>query len=83
MSQGLEWDDANINHIWRRHHVRPHEAEQAADDPRALPVDATDLDERRDAVVGMTVGGLVLVVVFSIRGDRLRVVTPRPANARE
>jgi len=83
MAAAFDWDDANINHIWRRYRVRPQEAEQAVGDPRAAPVDATDLDEQRDAVIGITAGARLLVVVFTIRRDRLRVVSARPATARE
>ena len=78
----VEWDDDNTKHIWR-HRVRPHEAEEAIDDLRAVPVDATDLEEERDAVLGMTAHGRLLVVVFTVRSEWLRVVTARPPSGRE
>ena len=78
----FNWDRANQEHV-RRHRVQPHEAEEALNDPQALPVDGTDLDEARDAIIGLTSGGWLLVVVFTFREDQFRVITARVPSARE
>jgi uncharacterized DUF497 family protein len=83
MSEGFEWDDANTNHIWQRHRVRPQEAEEAVDDLHAVPIDALVVDEPREEVIGITPAGRLLAVVFTLRGERLWLVTARPATSRE
>lgn len=76
----LDWDAANEEHI-ARHGVAPEEAEEAMTDPRRLRVPAYDVEgERRRAVVGATEDGRVLFVVYTRRGDRLRVITARDAH---
>lgn len=63
----FEWDADNIHHIWR-HRVRPHEAEEAIDDPQAWPVEEYwHFDERREAFIGSTSAGRILFVVFTRR----------------
>ena len=76
----FDWDDANVDHI-ARHPVRPDEAEEALTDPRRIGVSAYDADnERRRAVLGATIDGRLLFVVFTIRRGKLRVVAARDAT---
>lgn len=82
-AQSFDWDDANVSHIWR-HRVRPHEAEEAVNDPAAVPLPASRMgDEDREALVGMTRAGRLLTIVFTLRGQRPRVVTARRPDPRE
>jgi uncharacterized DUF497 family protein len=87
-----DWDDrpeGNAAHIWVRHHVRPHEAEQAMSDRRRVRVPAKPgrTGEPRWGVVGATASGRVLRVIFTVRrvGRRLayHVVTAHDARARQ
>lgn len=74
----FDWDEANVGHI-ARHGITPVEAEGVI---RAADVVAENIrqGESRAVVVGETASGRTLVVVFTRRGDRIRVVTAYPAN---
>ena len=80
MAEDFQWDDDNISHIWRRHRVRPHEAEEAIADPHVYPAPA---GEPYEAILGLTEAGRLLWVLFEYRGDRYRVGAARDANIHE
>lgn len=74
----LEWDGANLDHI-ARHQVFPEEAEQVIEnDPLDINAEAVD-GEKRTTSIGRTDRGRFLLVVTTLRGTRLRVVTAFPA----
>jgi len=77
----FQWDAANREHI-ARHRVSPEEAEQVIEsDP--LDIGSVTVDgEDRISSIGRTNAGRFLVVVTTLRGKRLRVVTafPSPNN---
>lgn len=79
----FEWDDDNTRHIWR-HRVQPFEAEEAMTDSDQWPLEASRVDdEDREAILGLTASGRMLVVVYTMRGDAYRVVTARSASRQE
>lgn len=84
MESSFEWDDGNSSHL-AQHSVRPEEAEEALLDPRRIPAPAYQAlgGGRRRAVLGATVNGRLLFVVFTHSGSRVRVITARNATARE
>ncbi|WP_424950695.1 BrnT family toxin [Deinococcus sp.] len=65
--------------------MEPEEAEEAATDPAVLPVAAHrgPLGQPRFGFLGATEAGRVLVVISEVRGQKLRVVTARPATPDE
>ena len=73
----FDWDEANTQHVVR-HGVKPEEAEQAmVNDP--LPVETNwRRGELRTVCVGRTDSGRRLAVVYTIRNDRIRIVTAYP-----
>ena len=76
----FEWDDGNVDHL-AEHGVAPTEAEEAFADRHGFSVPAYSTPtELRGAVVGATEAGRVLFVVYTQRGDRIRVVTARDAD---
>lgn len=76
----FEWDEANLGHV-ARHGVEPWEAEEAVIDPDRVGASARKTSgERRFAVVGATGSGRMLFVVFTQRGERLRVITARDVD---
>lgn len=76
----FDWDDQNIGHI-ARHGVSPDEAEQAVMDSRRISRQAYSTgEERRSAVVGATLDGRLLFVVYTRRRGLIRVVTARDAH---
>ncbi len=75
----FEWDEGNIAHI-ALHDVFPVEAEEVIAN---RPMDLAKQDrygEERLQQLGETLSGRVLIVVTTIRGSLLRVVTAFPAN---
>jgi uncharacterized protein len=82
----FEWDEdskAGIN--FRRHGVRVPEAIPVFDDPYAITVidDESDQSEQRFITLGMGALGRLLVVVYTWRGDNIRIISARPAEAHE
>jgi uncharacterized DUF497 family protein len=75
----FEWDDGNRKHI-ARHGVTPEEAEEViTSHPLVLEVQFRN-GERRILCAGRTRKGRVVVVVYTTRRGRLRVVTAFPAK---
>jgi uncharacterized DUF497 family protein len=73
------WDSANISHI-RRHRVTQQEVEQVL---RNSPFDVEYQDvegEPRWVSLGHTEALRVLVVVWTLRGDAVRIATAYPAG---
>lgn len=76
----FDWDDANREYV-RRHGVEPEECEQALDDPAWIGFAArTEAGEPRRGIVGETAAQRTLVIIFTLREDRVRVVTAWPAS---
>lgn len=75
----FDWDDANAVHI-ARHGVTPAEAEQVILGS-SLPLDTEERSgEDRRTELGETTDGRLLLVVWTWRDRRIRVVTAFPAN---
>jgi len=79
MASQFDWDEANIIHI-AAHDVSPQEAEEAyLSDPLYLDYDIED-GEVRHREIGETRVGRILVIVSTMRGDLVRIVTAYPAE---
>jgi uncharacterized protein len=75
----FEWDEGNLGHI-ADHGVEQWEAEDALEDRRCVRMLA---HSRRRGIAGRTADGRLLAVIFEKKGDVVRVVTARDANATE
>jgi uncharacterized DUF497 family protein len=74
MSDDFEWDEDNLRHI-AEHNVSPEEAEHVLlNNPVELEYQNT-YGEERFQEVGVTASGRFLIVLSTVRGPRLRVVT--------
>jgi uncharacterized DUF497 family protein len=83
---GFEWDEAGKAGVnYRKHGVRMPEAIPVFDDPCAVTIidDQSDPAEQRFVTMGLGAMGRVLVVVYSWRADRIRIISARPAEAHE
>lgn len=79
----FEWDDGNVRHIGE-HHVTPNEAEEAVLDPLCIDAEASPIEEEdRIGIVGMTASGRVLQVIYTVRGDLVRVLQAKTATRRQ
>ncbi|HUE03211.1 MAG TPA: BrnT family toxin [Bryobacteraceae bacterium] len=76
----FDWDQANAAHI-ARHAVKPEEAEQAMrNDPLDMNYEVIDGEERWTAL-GHTDNFRVLLLVWTLRRDTLRIVTARAVGS--
>ena len=80
----FEWDEANIAHI-AKHDVLPKEAEEIFFDKN----NAQDEDiehstvEDRFLIIGKTKKGRFLYQIYTIRGEKIRVISSRSINKKE
>ena len=76
---------AKLERTFGKHGVRIPEAIPVFDDPRAITItdDESDPDEQRFVTLGMGAAGRLLVVVYIWRGENIRIISARPAEARE
>ncbi len=81
----FEWDDGNSTKNWERHRVTRIECEEAfARRPLVVGGDeAHSKSERRFALWGRTARGRRLVIVFTLRGERIRVISARDMSRAE
>ncbi len=82
---GFEWDQGNINKNLIKHDVENWECEQVFLDERLIILADPEhsIAERRYAAFGRTDAGRLLVVVFTRRGELLRIISARDMNRRE
>jgi uncharacterized DUF497 family protein len=83
--EGFEWDAGNTDKNWLRHEVHQAEAEQALlNTPLVLAADVTHSQaEARFIALGRTDTGRGLAVVFTVRGNRIRVISARTMSKTE
>lgn len=81
----VQWDGGNSDKNWRRHRVTQSEAEQAClSRPLVVKLDPGHSGrEVRHFLLGRTDAGRALMIVFTLRGDRIRVISARPMSRRE
>ena len=74
--------EANTNHI-RRHGVSPEEAEQVlASDPLEIE-SKMHKGELRTVCLGRTETGRALLVVYTMRNDKVRIITAYPVSRKK
>ena len=83
--EGFEWDEGNLLKNWERHRVSASECEQVFfNRPLVAGLDEKHSKaEARYHALGMTDGGRPLFLVFTIRDNKIRVISAREMNRRE
>ena len=78
----FEWDEQKAQRNVEKHSVTFEEAAEVFFDPFYQYGDATpaDADEQRDFVLGYSVRQRLLLVVYVERGERMRIISARPAT---
>jgi hypothetical protein len=81
----FEWDRRKDSANRRKHGVGFAEAITVFDDPLSITVPDPDhsIDEERFVIVGMSSERSLLVVVHTIRGERIRLISARSATKHE
>jgi uncharacterized protein len=81
---GVEWDPNKAAINLQKHGVRFADAESVLFDPNALSLeDTTAQGEQRFIVIGIDHLWRLLVVIYTDRGNRVRLISARPATRSE
>ncbi|OGE19143.1 hypothetical protein A3A14_01490 [Candidatus Daviesbacteria bacterium RIFCSPLOWO2_01_FULL_43_38] len=82
---GFQWDKGNVDKSYKKHGITTNEAEEIFVDENVFLVE--DLkhpqSEQRLVAIGKSSQGKVLFVVFTVRKDKIRIISVRMANAKE
>jgi len=69
---------------YRKHGIRLSDAESVLFDALALTREDKDAEgEQRFLTIGVDATGRLLVIVFTYRGEEIRLISARPATAKE
>ncbi len=79
----FEWDDQKARANLRRHRVDFADAATMFQDDQAVTVADEDPEEERYVTIGADALGRVLVVAYTMRGERIRIISTRRATKRE
>jgi len=79
----VEWDPAKTRSNLRKHGIRFADAVSALEDDHAISVRDESEDEERWITIGMDSLARLLVVVYTWRDEETRLISARPATARE
>lgn len=80
----VEWDPNKADINLQKHGISFSDAEAVLFDPNALSFeDPTAQSERRFIAIGMDHLWRLLVLVYTERGDRIRLISARPATRSE
>lgn len=81
---GFDWDEGNTDKNPGKHQIGNAEAEEVFfRRPVVLPASRPGENEPRWFVFGHSEAGRVLRIVFTVRGNKIRVISARPASRKE
>ena len=81
---GFEWDEGNQQKSLTKHGVRPLESEEVFFNFNLLSYDpGHSQQEERYRLLGQSNGGRILFIIFTIRNNKIRVISSRLANKKE
>jgi uncharacterized protein len=78
-----EWDPAKAEANQKNHGVRFADAVAVFSDERALTLDDPNTEEERYVTIGMDALARLLVVVYTWRGEVIRLISARKATRAE
>ncbi len=81
----FEWDRGNLDKSYKRHGVTPNETEEIFLDENILisPDTKHSFSEIRIKAIGKTAEKKLLFVVFTKRGNKIRIISARLVNKKE
>ena len=80
----VEWDPGKAATNYAKHHVKFADAVAVLEDDLALTIrDPGIADEERWMTLGLDGFGRLLVVIYTWRGERIRLISARRATGRE
>jgi len=83
--KGFDWDSGNVEKNWVAHQVTPQEAEQVFFNTPLLVADDErhSHSEKRYYVLGQTNAERLLFIAFTMRQQRIRVISARDMHRNE
>jgi uncharacterized DUF497 family protein len=81
----FEWDEQKNHTNWQKHGVSFEEATTVFGDPLSVTIDDPihSTSEDRFVIIGMSAHRRLLVVIFTERGNHIRIISARDATRRE
>ena len=79
----FEWDERKARTNLRRHRIDFADAATIFEDEHAVTVADEESDEERYSTIGMDALGRALVVIYTVRDERIRIISARRATPRE
>ena len=81
----FEWDQEKASTNLKKHQVSFEEAKTVFNDPMSITIVDPNhsIDEDRFVDIGLAANGQVLVVIYTERGDNIRLISCRVATKRE
>lgn len=82
---GFEWDKGNLDKSYKKHGITSKEAEEIFIDPNVFLLDDVRHSQKEDRfiAIGKTTSKKLLFAVFTVRKDRVRIVSARIGNQKE
>jgi uncharacterized protein len=82
---GFQWDRWNIDKSYKKHGITPNETEEVfLDEDVKIKKDIKHKEqEERFIAIGKTSENIIFFVVFTMRADKIRVISGRMANKKE
>lgn len=79
----FEWDKTKAERNEIKHGVSFADTFGVLEDPNAVTIEDVLQDEQRFATIGMDGFGRILVVVYTWRGENIRIISARKATGSE
>ncbi len=82
---GFDWDQGNIDKSYKKHGITPNESEEIfLDEEVKIEKDVKhQQQEKRFIAIGKTTEKKILFVIFTVRRDKIRIISGRLANKKE
>lgn len=81
----FQWDKGNLDKSYQKHGITPNQSEEIFLDPKLKIV--KDLKhsqkEKRFVAIGKTTSKKILFAIFTIRSQKIRIISARIANQKE
>ena len=82
--ESFDWDKGNVEKNWINHRVSISECEEVfTNEPLIIERAKSYTAEERQAAFGKTDEGRLLAVVFTIRSNKIRVISARDMSRKE
>ena len=82
----FEWDKGNINKNFNKHKVSNEEAEEVFTNEPIIEIEEgvkNNIKEKRRLVLGISDKGKLLSIIFTIRKNKIRIISARPQSRKE